>query len=81
MFRVFIISAVFRRYFFIGQGLFQQVLQPFVFMDHNPKNRAEYEKDMSAVYEILKKGTEAGRETAAKTMDEVRHAMKIDYFS
>ncbi len=43
--------------------------------------RAEYEKDMASVYEILKKGTEAGRETAAKTMDEVKHAMKIDYFS
>ena len=29
---------------------------------------------------ILKKGTERARETAAKTMDEVRRAMQINYF-
>lgn len=42
--------------------------------------RAEYEKDIPAVYEILKKGTEAAREEAAKTLAEVKAAMKIDYF-
>ncbi|MDY4185221.1 MAG: tryptophan--tRNA ligase, partial [Sodaliphilus sp.] len=30
---------------------------------------------------ILKKGTEQAREVAARTMDEVRHAMQIDYFN
>ena len=43
--------------------------------------RKEYEKDIAAVYDILKAGTEAARETAAPTMDEVKKAMKIDYFN
>lgn len=42
--------------------------------------RAEYEKDIPAVYEILRKGCEVAREEACKTMDEVRRAMKINYF-
>ena len=42
--------------------------------------RKEYEKDIPAVYEILKKGSEAAREVAAKTLDEVKRAMKINYF-
>lgn len=44
------------------------------------QRRAEYEKDIPAVYDILKKGCEIARETAAATMDEVRRAMKINYF-
>ena len=43
--------------------------------------RKEYEKDIAAVYEILKKGCENAREIAAATLDEVKHAMKIDYFT
>ena len=42
--------------------------------------RAVYEKDIPAVYEILKKGCEVAREAASATMDEVRRAMKINYF-
>ena len=42
--------------------------------------RKELEKDIPAVYEVLKRGTEAAREVAAKTIAEVRHAMRIDYF-
>ena len=42
--------------------------------------RAEFEKDIPAVYEILKKGTEAARETAAQTLSEVKDAMRINYF-
>lgn len=44
------------------------------------QRRAEYEKDIPAVYDILKKGCKVARETAAATMDEVRRAMKINYF-
>ena len=33
------------------------------------------------VYEILKKGSEIAAETAQGTLDRVRHAMKIDYFT
>ena len=43
--------------------------------------RHEFEQDIPEIYNILKKGTEAARETAAKTMDEVRKAMQIDYFN
>lgn len=42
--------------------------------------RAEYEKNIEAVYEILKKGSEVARETAAHTVSEVKAAMKINYF-
>ena len=42
--------------------------------------RKEYEKDIAGVYEILKKGTEAARAEAAKTLSEVREAMQINYF-
>lgn len=42
--------------------------------------RAEFEKDIPGVYDILKKGCEAAREVAAKTLDEVRAAMRINYF-
>ncbi len=43
--------------------------------------RHELEKDVPAVMEILKKGSMDAREIAAKTLDEVKHAMKIDYWS
>ena len=42
--------------------------------------RAEYEKNIDQVYEILRSGSETAKETAAKTLEEVKHAMKIDYF-
>lgn len=42
--------------------------------------RAEYEKDIPAVYEILRQGTEVARETAAQTLSEVKRAMRINYF-
>ncbi len=42
--------------------------------------RAQFEKDIPAVYEILKKGTDVARETAAATLSEVKNAMRINYF-
>lgn len=42
--------------------------------------RKEFEKDIPMVYDILKKGCEQARETAAETLSEVRRAMKINYF-
>lgn len=44
------------------------------------ERRKEYEQDIPAVYEMLRKGSETAREAAAATLDRVRHAMKIDYF-
>jgi len=45
------------------------------------ERRHEFEKDIPEIFNILKKGTEKARETAAETMDEVRKAMRIDYFN
>ena len=42
--------------------------------------RAEYEKDIPEVYNILKKGSEVAREVAAQTLWEMKDAMKINYF-
>ncbi len=44
------------------------------------KRRKEYEKDIPGIYEILKKGSDAARETAAQTLSEVKRAMRINYF-
>ena len=44
------------------------------------QRRHEFEQDIPEIYNILKKGTEKARETAAQTMDEVRKAMQINYF-
>ena len=42
--------------------------------------RKELQKQIPEIYEILKKGSEVAREEAAKTMSEVKAAMKINYF-
>ncbi|MEE3362056.1 MAG: tryptophan--tRNA ligase [Anaerovoracaceae bacterium] len=42
--------------------------------------RHEYEKDIPYVYETLKKGTDKAREEVAKTLHEMKDAMKINYF-
>ena len=44
------------------------------------QRRHEFEQDIPEIYNILKKGTDQARETAAQTMDEVRSAMRINYF-
>ena len=43
--------------------------------------RKMWEKNLPDVYDILKKGSATARETAAKTLDDVRHSMRIDYFT
>ena len=42
--------------------------------------RKEFEKDIPAIYDMLHKGSEAAREVAAQTLDDVRRAMRINYF-
>ena len=42
--------------------------------------RAELEKDIPYVYEVLRKGSEDAREVAAQTLSDVKRAMKINYF-
>ncbi len=56
------------------QAVMQETLEPMRI------RRKEFEKDIPAVYEILKKGSEEARAAAAQTLSEVRHAMQIDYF-
>lgn len=45
------------------------------------ERRAQWESRLPEVYEILKKGSKIAAETAQGTLDRVRHAMKIDYFT
>lgn len=45
------------------------------------ERRKEFEQDIPKVYEILKEGSERAREVAARTLEEVRAAMKINYFT
>ena len=51
------------------------------FLEPLRQRRHELEQDIPEVYNILRKGTEQAREVAAQTMDEVRKAMRIDYFN
>ena len=44
------------------------------------ERRAQWEKRIPDVLDILKKGTAEARERGAQTLQEVRHAMRIDYF-
>ena len=42
--------------------------------------RKEWQKDIPAVYEILRKGSEKAEKVAAETLKDVKAAMKINYF-
>ena len=44
------------------------------------EKRAEYERDIPAVYDILREGCRAARETAGATLHEMKEAMRINYF-
>ncbi len=50
------------------------------FLEPMRQRRHEFEQDIPEIYNILRKGTERARETAAQTMSEVRAAMRINYF-
>lgn len=43
--------------------------------------RAEYEKNIEAVFEILKRGTEDARNSGRAKLDQIKKAMGIDYFN
>lgn len=55
-------------------NVLQETLEPIRLRRH------EYEKDIAAVYDVLKKGTEVAEAKAAETLHDVREAMKINYF-
>lgn len=66
----------------VGDGTVKKLLINVLEEELAPirERRKMYEQDIPQVYEILRKGSEKARETAAKTLDEVRDAMKINYF-
>ncbi len=43
--------------------------------------RKELQKDIPYIYDVLKKGSQEAEHVAAQTLDEVRSAMKINYFA
>ena len=45
------------------------------------ERRRMWESRPADVFDILKAGSEKARATAARTLEDVRHAMQIDYFS
>ncbi len=45
------------------------------------ERRKEFEKDIPGVYEILREGTRKAEAAAARTLADVKRAMKIDYFN
>lgn len=55
-------------------NVMQETLEPI------RNRRKELEKDIPAVYEVLKAGSEVAREAAAQTLSEVKSAMRINYF-
>jgi tryptophanyl-tRNA synthetase len=42
--------------------------------------RKDYAKNIDYVYQVLKDGSEVARQTAARTLSEMKAAMKINYF-
>lgn len=44
------------------------------------ERRKQFEQDIPGVYQMLKRGSEIARETAAATLEDVRKAMRINYF-
>ena len=67
----------------LGDVKVKKVLNNVIQSELEPlrERRKMWEKNLPDVYDILKKGSAAARETAAKTLDDVRHSMRIDYFT
>ena len=55
-------------------AVLEELLQPI------RERRAYYEQRIEEVYDILRKGSDRARETAAATLSDVRRAMRINYF-
>ncbi len=55
-------------------AILQEELEPI------RQRRREFQKDIPAVYDMLRRGCESARSVAAATLDDVRRAMKINYF-
>lgn len=55
-------------------NVLQETLEPI------RKRREELAKDIPAVWDMLQKGSHKAKEEAAKTLNDVKNAMKINYF-
>ena len=55
-------------------AVLNETLEPF------RERRKYYEGRIEEVYEILRTGSEAARQMASQTLDDVKRAMKINYF-
>ena len=55
-------------------NVLQETLEPI------RNRRKELEKEIQAIYEMLKKGSEEAEKVAAQTLADVKAAMKINYF-
>lgn len=66
----------------VGDGTVKKLLINVLEEELMPirERRKHYEQNIPEVYEILRRGSETARATAAKTLEEVRAAMKINYF-
>ncbi|MDE6307108.1 MAG: tryptophan--tRNA ligase [Muribaculaceae bacterium] len=66
----------------LGDGTVKKLLINILEEELTPirERRKQYEQDIPAVYDILKRGCAEAREAAAQTLAEVRRAMRIDYF-
>ena len=67
----------------VGDGTVKKLLIGVLEEELAPirERRKQWEQDIPAGYEILRQGTEKARAEAAKTLERVREAMKINYFS
>ena len=50
------------------------------FKQSQNQSEREYKEDIASVYDILKTGSDKARQVAAKTLDEVRTAIGLEYF-
>jgi len=66
----------------VGDGTVKKLLYNILEEKLAPirERRKEFEKDIPAVMQMLKKGSEDARAVAAATLDRVRDAMRINYF-
>ena len=66
----------------LGDGKVKKFLNEIMQAELKPtrEKREELAKDLSYIYEVLQKGTEKAHSIAAQTLDEVKSAMKINYF-
>ena len=67
----------------VGDGTVKKLLINVLEEELAPirERRRQYEQNIPAVYDILRQGSEAARAAAAATLDEVRAAMRINYFA